>query len=231
MSLEKQIDTKKDSDDVSTDKNKDENTNKNTKKSNKMEDKELLDSHDEQVDEMKKKAPAVPGNRNEKNLEKRKCYNCNNKGHIAVDCPNKNISKWCTYCSKKNHNTDECWSAKRNDRNIEDTKESEETEEVTCGICKKKGHCTKEHRYSQQNRRDQQRTAGRENNYQHDKDGKKKKDAEKCSICSKKGHTSDVCRLRNLNDKTNKDADDLKNDQELMSLWEMVKTWHQRKSQ
>ena len=160
MSMEKQINAKKDIDGVPTDRN----TNKNTKRSDKIEDSELLDSHDEQEDEMKKNAPDINNrNRNERNLEKRKCYNCNNKGHIAADCPNKNISKWCTYCSKKNHNTDECWSAKRNDRNLEDTKESEETEEVTCGICKKKGHCTKEHIYSQQNRRDQQRTAGREN--------------------------------------------------------------------
>ena len=48
-----------------------------------------------------------------KNWDNRKCFNCI-KGPIGKDCPFKNKSKWCNFCSKDNHQTEDSWSARRN---------------------------------------------------------------------------------------------------------------------
>ena len=57
-----------------------------------------------------KQDPTTNDKETGKIMERRKCFNCNAKGHIAINCPNKDISKWCNFCSKTNHDTNECWS-------------------------------------------------------------------------------------------------------------------------
>ena len=175
--------------------------------------------------------------------DNRKCFNCNIKGHIAKDCPTENKSKWCNFCSKDNHDTEDCWSTRRNfekqSKKYINGQKTDHADDV-CTVCKKKGHLAKDcrHRYNQKGER-------KENSNEKTSSGKSNKELDsrkkvlKCDICGRKGHNTDNCWHRKDKEKidgattklTDDSKKDSKNDQDLMSLLHMVQQWHQQRTQ
>ena len=171
------------------------------------------------------------------------CICCGTVGHSSKDCPNENSSKWCNICSKDNHNTEDCWSAKRHSRKQEGLKSkqtgNDNSGDAVCTVCKKKGHLAKDCRLRNKSQR------GRNNNNGSRKvdDGKDTEDPnakigtqkEKCSTCGKKGHSTEDCwhgkDTNKADTRKTKMAAGSKNDQDLMSLLNMVKQWHQQRTQ
>ena len=85
--------------------------------------------------------------RRKKRIDGRKCFICKNKGHIAMDCPDYDSkSGWCTYCSKDTHDTEDCWSKKKEDKSYRDGNKIQPSRDNNntrwCTYCCKNNHNT-----------------------------------------------------------------------------------------
>ena len=170
--------------------------------------------------------------------EKRKCFQCNTRGHLAKDCPNIDNSKWCTFCSKNSHNIEDCWSKKDSHivRDAAGKDCSDKDDSKRCTFCSKNDHNTEDcwSKKNQNRKNINPRSKTKNDNLDKKKDNQHKPRG-KCPTCSEKGHTAEECNQKErqkLGNKKKTKKDDLKNDQELMSmLLNTVKQWHQLKTQ
>ena len=109
--------------------------------------------------------------------QKKECYNCGEEGHTWRQCKVPSTS-WCDNCEKDSHDTDDCWSKKKQGRrkfstngNHQDSRAQDDSDKPSnenkrwCSVCKKDNHNTARCWFAEQKRNAVRGAEGRYNNY------------------------------------------------------------------